>query len=138
MVLSLIFTGHVCKYKPSGNNFLVVKLLTAWYFSLCLESGLDVRGEEGRGSPMPKKGTWAPGPGPPSRQKRPRKRDLGPRTSVSSSSCSVGRRFEKSRCMCSSNLLCPALPPNNLSQGNWPRTISPIRGAMHLNAEILL
>ena len=32
-------------------------------------------------------------------------------------------------------------PLNNLSQGNWPPTISPIRGAMHLNAtnaEILL
>ena len=45
---------------------------------------------------------------------------------------------------CTSNLACPLLPPsplNNLSQGNWPPTISPIRGAMHLNAtnaEILL
>ena len=45
-------------------------------------------------------------------------------------------------------LPCPACPActgslslNNLSQGNWPHTIAPIRGALHLNAtnvEILL
>ena len=46
-----------------------------------------------------------------------------------------------------SALPCPLLPPshslkNLSSEGNWPHPISPIRGAMHLNAttnaEILL